>query len=188
MLFKHFKEIMTVIGVPKSIFSDSEGSLLSTEFFKVLNENNIEQNTTLNHAPYAEVFIRTVKQLVHNRLEGKGLNVARWIDELKPALSKYNMSHHSRIKMSPYEAKQPKNQIEVSFNNLSQAKYERSYKPLDVGQNVRVMIKKTTTTKGTYAKWSREVYRIIAKKDNEYLINEHNRRKVYLRHELREAS
>ena len=81
-----------------------------------------------------------------------------------------------------------KNQIEVSFNNLSKAKYERSYKPLDVGQNVRFMIKKTTTTKGTDAKRSREVYIIIAKKDNEYIINEHNRRKVYLRHELREAS
>ena len=179
---------MTVSGVPKASFSDSEGSLLSTEFFKVLNENNSEQQTPLNHAPYAEVFIRTVKQLIHNRLEGKGLNVARWIDELKPALSKYNLSHHSSIKMSPYEAKQPKNQIEVSFNNLSKAKYERSYKPLDVGQNVRVMIKKTTTTNGTYAKWSREVYRIIAKKDNEYLINDNNRRKVYLRHELREAA
>lgn len=183
-----FQEIMRVIGVPKSIFSDSEGSLLSKEFIKLLNENNIEQKTTLNHAPYAEVFIRTVKQLIHNRLEGKGLNLDRWIDELKPVLSKYNLSHHSSIKMSPYEAKQPKNHIEVSFNNLSKAKYERRYKPLEVGQNVRVMIKKTTKTKGTDAKWSREVYRVIAKKDNEYLISENNRRKNYMRHELREAS
>ena len=183
-----FKEIIRVIGVPKSIFSDMEGSMMSNEFVKFLNDNNIEQKTTLNHAPYAEVYIRTIKQLIHNRLDGKNLNVERWIDELKPALSKYNLSYHSTIKMSPYEAKQPKNHIEVSFNNLSKAKFERKYKPLEVGQNVRIMIKKTNKSKGTDPKWTKEVYQIIGKKDNEYMINENNKRKIYLRHELREAS
>ena len=90
--------------------------------------------------------------------------------------------------MSPYEAKQPKNHIEVSFNNLSKAKFERKYKPLEVGQNVRIMIKKTSKSKGTDPKWTKEVYQIIDKKDNEYMINENNKRKIYLRHEIREAS
>ena len=96
-----FKEIIRVIGVPKSIFSDMEGSMMSNEFVKFLNDNNIEQKTTLNHAPYAEVYIRTIKQLIHNRLDGKNINIDRWIDELKPALSKYNLSYHSTIKNEP---------------------------------------------------------------------------------------
>ena len=54
-----FKEIIKTIGKPERIFSDMEGSLLSTEFIKLLNVNKIQQRTTLNHAPYAEVFIRT---------------------------------------------------------------------------------------------------------------------------------
>jgi len=54
-----FKEIIRVIGKPKSIFSDMEGSIMSNEFKRFLNGNDIEQKTTLNHAPYAEVFIRT---------------------------------------------------------------------------------------------------------------------------------
>jgi len=54
-----FKEIINTIGIPESIFSDMEGNLLSTKFIKLLNENNLQQRTTLNHAPYAEVFIRT---------------------------------------------------------------------------------------------------------------------------------
>ena len=36
-----FKEIIRVIGVPKSIFSDMEGSMMSNNFIKFLNENNI---------------------------------------------------------------------------------------------------------------------------------------------------
>ena len=35
-----FKEIIKVIGVPKSMFSDVEGAIVSTEFNRVLNENN----------------------------------------------------------------------------------------------------------------------------------------------------
>ena len=54
-----FKEIINTIGIPESIFSDMEGNLLSTKFIKLLNENNLQQRTTLNHAPYAEVFLRT---------------------------------------------------------------------------------------------------------------------------------
>lgn len=183
-----FKEIIRVIGVPKTIFSDLEGSMLSNDFIKLLNENNIKHITTLNHAGYAEVFIRTVKQLIHNRLEGEGLNLDRWIDVLKPVLSKYNLSEHSSIKMSPYQARQPRNKMDVYFNNWAKAKHDRIYKPLSVGDSVRIMIKKTTKTKGTDAKWTREIYTIIGKEGDEYLINENNRRKIYLRHELREAS
>jgi len=37
------KEIMRVIGVPKSIFSDMKGAIVSTEFIRVLNENSIKK-------------------------------------------------------------------------------------------------------------------------------------------------
>ena len=70
-LIMAFKEIMRVIGVPSSTFSHMEGSILSTACVQVLNQNNIKQITTLNHALYAEVFIRSLKQMIHNRLEGE---------------------------------------------------------------------------------------------------------------------
>ena len=183
-LIMAFKEIMRVIGIPKSIFMDQEGGMLSTEFIKVLNENKIEQKTTLNHAPYAEVFIRTLKQMIHDRLHGEGLNLDRWIDVLKPTLSKYNLTPHSGTQMSPYQAKQPKNHMEVLFNNYSKSKHERKYPTINVNDNVRVMIKKTTKTKGTDPKWSQEVFKVIFKINDEYLINDNNRKRVFLRFEL----
>jgi hypothetical protein len=178
-----FKEIMAKIGKPLSIFSDMEGSLLSIDFIKLLNENNIKQHTTLNHAPYAEVFIRTLKQMIHNRLTGEGLNIDKWIYVLNPSLAKYNLTEHSTIKMSPYQAKQPQHKTEVFFNNYSKAKHERLYPILNVDSDVRVLIKKTNKTKATDPKWTREIYKIIAKQGTDYLIN-NNMKKVYLRHEL----
>ena len=46
------------------------------------------------------------------------------------------------------------------------------------------MIKKTTKTKATDPKWSKEVFKVVAKRNNEYLINDPNRKKVFLRFEL----
>jgi hypothetical protein len=182
-----FKEIVKVIGKPKSIFSDMEGSLLSTEFIKYLNSLEIQQRTTLNHAAYAEVFIRTLKQMIHDRLEGEGLDLDKWIEVIKPVLSKYNLSKHSSIKMSPYEAKQKNNYFNVAFHNYNNSKQDRKYSILNVGDDVRLMIKHTTKTKGTDPKWSREVHKITHKSENGYLVSDDSRKKVYLRHELIKA-
>lgn len=179
-----FKEIMEKIGKPKTIGSDSEGGLLSTEFVRLLNENKIKHTTLIQKAPYAEVFIRTLKQMIYNRLEGENKNVDKWIDSLEPSLAKYNLSKHTRLpNMNPYEAKQPKNKIEVMFNNYSQARHDIKYPLISVNDNVRVRIKHTSKTKATDPKWTREVYKVIHKKNNEYLVN-NNTRKVYLRNEL----
>ena len=122
--------------------------------------------------------------MIHDRLHGEGLNVDRWIDVLKPTLSKYNLTPHSGTKMSPYQAKQPKNHMEVLFNNYSKSKHERQYPTLNVNDHVRVMIKKTTKSKATDPKWSEEVFKVIGQRGTDYLINDPNREKVFLRHEL----
>ena len=57
-----------------------------------------------------------------------------------------------------------------------------------MGDSVRIMIKEIIKTKATDPKWTREIYRIICKNGKEYLINENNRKNVYLRHELREVA
>ena len=46
-----------------------------------------KQITTLNHAAYAEVFVRTLKQLIHERLQGEGKDLDRWTDIYKQVLS-----------------------------------------------------------------------------------------------------
>ena len=55
-----FKEILDIIGVPKQLYSDNEGSFSSKDFIKVLNENKIKHIIT----PFAQNvkrFNRTLK-------------------------------------------------------------------------------------------------------------------------------
>ena len=122
--------------------------------------------------------------MIHDRLQGEGLNLDRWIDVLKPTLYKYNLTPHSGAQMSPYQAKHPKNRMEVLFNNYSKSKHERKYPTISVNDNVRVMINNITTTKGTYPKWNQDVFKLILKGNDEYLINDNNRTRVCLRFEL----
>ena len=56
-----FKEIIEKIGIPKTIAGDSEGGTTSTDFIRLSNEYNIKHILLVQKAPYAEVFIRTLK-------------------------------------------------------------------------------------------------------------------------------
>lgn len=65
-----FKEIPDIIGVPKQLYSDNEGSFSSKEFIKALNENKIEHIIT----PFAqgvERFNRTFKHMTVLKLKAK---------------------------------------------------------------------------------------------------------------------
>ena len=179
-----FTEIMEKIGKPKQLASDSEGGLLSTDFIKLLKDNNIKHTLLIQKAPYAEVFIRTIKQTIYNRLEGENKNVDMWVDTLPVVLGKYNLSNYSRLpNFSPYEATQPKNKPAVMFHNYLQARHEVKYPRISINDEVRVKIKHTSKTKATDPKWSREVYKVVDKKDNECYVDT-NTRKAFLRNEL----
>ena len=47
------------------------------------------------------------------------------------------------------------------------------------------MFQKKTFTKGHDARFSKEIYKVVAVGENGYLINNPNHRRVWLRHELR---
>ena len=62
-----FEEITDNIVTPKTLESDSEGALLSNEFIIIHNKHHIKHITLVQKAPYIEVSIRTLKQMVYNR-------------------------------------------------------------------------------------------------------------------------
>jgi transposase InsO family protein len=61
--------IFRIGGKPKYIYSDMEGSFVSNLVQKYFKDENIQHLTTLNHAPYVERFIRTIKNMIYKRLE-----------------------------------------------------------------------------------------------------------------------
>ena len=179
-----FKEILDIIGVPKQIYSDNEGGFTGKDFIKLLNEKKIKHIIT----PFAqgvERFNRTLKNMTVLKL--KALNKEeqfKWVDALQDTLNKYNNQEHSTIKMTPNEAKKRGNRDVVYFNMWDRARRDRAYPQLKVGDMVRTKEKKKTGRKDYEDKWSRETYKITYIKGDDYLINDINRKRVFLRHEL----
>ena len=64
------KEVLEKIGVPEVIYHDKEGSWSSTEFIILINSHKIKQVITPTPPPFAESKIKTIKNMIHTRLEG----------------------------------------------------------------------------------------------------------------------
>ena len=87
--------------------------------------------------------------------------------------------------MSPNQARQGNDNIEILFNIHSKATFKRKYPPLKKGSEVRTYIKPKTMSKGYESRWSKEVYKIVAiTGDGKQFMVNNNSRRLYSRHEL----
>ena len=143
------KEILKVIGVPEVLYHDNEGSWNSGNFIQLLNQNKIKQIITSTPPPFAERMIQTLKLMIHTRLGGLEIDKQEWVNLLSPVLKKYNNTKHSTIRMSPNQAKQGNNNIEVWLNIESKATYSRSYPPLKKGVKLERILNPQLCPKGT---------------------------------------
>ena len=179
------KEVLNKIGIPKTIYHDFEGSWNSKEFIQVLNLAKIKQIITSTPPPFAERMIQTIKNMIHTRLGGLEMSKEKWVDLLPAILKKYNNTKHSTTDMSPNNAKQGNNNIEIWLNIYNKANFNRKYPPLKKGDQVRTYIKPKTFKKGYESSWSKDVFEIIAISEDgkQYMVN-NNTKKLYSRHEL----
>ena len=179
------KEILKVIGVPEVLYHDNEGSWNSGDFVQLLNQHEIKQIITSTPPPFAERMIQTLKMMIHTRLGGLEIDKQEWISVLSPVLKKYNNTKHSTIGMSPNQAKQGNDNIEIWLNIINKANFNRKYPPLFKGSEVRVYVKPGSFKKGYDSKWSKEVYKVIAiTEDKKQFMVSNNSRRLYSRHEL----
>ena len=177
------EQLLIKIGIPKQLYSDQEGAFNNANFIKLMNKHNIKHIMVVSGAHTIERVNRTLKENIQTRLDAMGLDRDNWVSQLEPIINKYNNTEHSTIHMKPNEARKESNKLMVSFNLWSNAKRNRRYPEIKVGDEVRVMIKKDSKTKGYMPKWSTDKYTVTFIKDHNYLIND-GKRKVYVRHEL----
>ena len=93
--------------------------------------------------------------MIHSRLDGY-----KWVEILTSVLKKYNNTSHSTIGMKPNDAKRKDNDFVVWLNVNSKAMYNRKYKPIKVGDQVRTYVKPKSMKKGSVSVWSKDVYTI----------------------------
>ena len=180
------KESFKKMGFPMSVYSDDDGAFKSVvkEFFDA---EGINQIITLTHANVAERFVRTIKNMIHDRVR---FNKADWTAMLQPALTKCNNTVHSSTKLTPKEAHYDKNHLTVSVNLKMRESNKRKYTKINENDKVKIFDKKKgnyTDRKETNPKWSKESYKVVSIKhdmtgNKTYKLE--GLTKPYLRHEI----
>ena len=178
-----FNEVLEKIGAPEVISHDNEGSWNSTQFIILINSHTNKHIITSTPPPFAERMVQTIKNMIHQRLEGLEISKEQWVDILTSVLKEYNNTKHSTTGLAPNEATTKDNHFDVWLNINNKATYNRKYPPIKLGGQVRTDVKPKSMKKGTVSVWSKDVYTIAFIKYKQCLINDH-RQRVWNRWEL----
>ena len=150
-----FNKMLSTIGVPKTIYSDQGSEFKNATFQKLLDKHNITIIFALAHAPFVEVFNKTIKYKLVKYMELH--NTTNWSDFLQPVLQAYNNTKHSATGVAPNDVNS-KNETQIAMKLRSKAK-TGSYPDVNEGDTVRIqMIHKTP--KGFKQQWSTELHTV----------------------------
>ena len=184
-VLKALKQAFKKMGFPMSIYSDNDTNFQSTvkQFFE---NEGIKHIITQTHANVAERFIRTMKNMIHDRVR---FNKAGWTSMLTPALNKYNTTVHSSTKMTPKQAHKDENNSTVRVNLTLRENNRRKYPEIKEGDMVKYFHKKKDyiNRKETNSRWTEKTYKV--EKNKLYIMGNRTYQleglsKAYLRHEL----
>ena len=174
---------------PKMFYSDEEWSLYSKTAVEYLGGEKIEIHRTRGHPAFAERFIRAYKDMLFKRVEAdekKGKKNIQWIDYNLEILFTYNNKMVSSTRMTPLEARKKNNEFELKLSISLQAKRNRTYPEIVVGDTVKTMRKKGSSEKEHTSHWVKAPQTVnrTDKKlgQNQYYLKNDSR--GYLRHEL----
>ena len=170
-------------GTPKTIYSHNESALNSQTMQDLFKKHNIRHITTLTHASIAERQIRTIKAMLYPRVEHTN---ETWDKLIKQVLNQYNFKQvHSITGLTPDEARDSKNEMNVKLKLELQARHKRRYPTLNIGDSVKIFKKKTVRSKERDSVWGKESYTV------DEIVNSMGQKMyrlskggVYLRHEL----
>ena len=180
-----FTEILNHIGIPERIFHDNEGAWNSSKFISLLNKHHIKQIITTSLAPFAERAVQEMKNMIHKRIQGLNMKHEEWVDLVPNVLKQYNNRTHGTTGMTPNEARQKKNELQVYLNIRQRATFKRRYPPLKVCDSVKTRVKPHTFQKGFHSAWSTQIYKITFIDDDLYLLDDKaTRRRPWARHDL----
>ena len=184
------ENIKQMDGKPRLIYIDDEGSFNNQSVIDYLKDENTELHRTRGHPAFAERAIRALKDMLYKRVENdekKGKQNIQWGDYLHEVLLTYNNAmKNSSHGLEPIEARKKKNELNVKLKLSMNAKKNRIYPELDVGDTVKILMKRKPNEKeriGNFSKNRYTIERIDKKLGQQYYHVEGNER-AYLRHEL----
>lgn len=151
-----FKEGRKPLKINTDMGSEFKGSTL-----KLFKEMGIEHYFSYNDTkvPMAERVARTLKLRIGKYMDAKG--TYRFIDQLQKIVNGYNNTRHSSTKLTPKKASLPENQAIVYNNLFGDYDHQKCIPQFEVGDIVRISIKKGIFEKEAKHKWSTTRFKVI---------------------------
>ena len=144
------------INKPKYLRVDAGGEFLSHTFIKLCKDYDIKMYVAMEpiKCAFIERFNRTFKRILIQLMEHS--NSIRWIDYVEQAVDIYQSRFHSSIGMSPDDAIDDENHLEIfqrnlkKYSNDDRKMVKKNSKPAKFkkGQIVKVFRKKGIFTRG----------------------------------------
>jgi transposase InsO family protein len=171
---KGLKEILKELGKPRLIVSDS-GSEFKGAVSKYLKDNGILHRVTepMDHNVLGIIdrFSMAIKNMIYKHFTF--YDTTKWTDALPVFIEIYNNSIHSTLDgMTPNEAlKYPSDTRAIHAQRTLES---RPVKKLQVGDTVKVKLKKNVFSKGYTINWSTKNYIIDSINGLNYTLNDGN--------------
>lgn len=123
--------------IPEKIWVDKGSEFYNKQFQSWAKTNNITIYSTYSESKsvVAERFIRTLKHMLAKYFTAN--NSRNWIEVLPNMLELYNNRKHKTIGMTPEQASEPQNELEVLLKFLPQ-KMTKKRPRFTVGEQVRI--------------------------------------------------
>ena len=121
-------------------------------------------------------FVRTLREKINKYMAM--FNTTKYIDVLPKIISNYNSSYHSGIKKVPNDVEEDdEDVIKVTNRKYNKAKLEEI--KLNFGDYVRYILNRKQFEKGTLAKWSKTVHKIMSNTEHTYTLDNGKAFKYY---------
>ena len=177
---------------PKMLYCDRDTTFTSNILDEWCKKENIKLIFTTTHPMVVERFNRTFKNMIWKRLKNEpkvktGQKPKTWKDFVTDAYMTYNSTVHTATNMKPIEARQSENTLQTKINLEMHRHSTRTYKELNVGDNVKIYYKKPPQkNKENVPNWSEDKYRVlrITEEFGQKYYYLEGQKKPFLRHDL----
>ena len=155
-------EGMTKMGRrPKMLYCDRDKTFTGKLLEEQCQKENIKLIFTHTHPPVVERFNRTFKSMIWKRLKADKTREKTWTVFIFDVVSMYNATVHTSTGMTPMQAKEAKNTLQVKVNLEMQRHSTRTYPEIKVGDRVKLFYKKPLQkAKEHLSNWSEETYTV----------------------------
>ncbi len=170
------------MGLPDLLYCDEGSEFKNKTFLKLMKEHGVEVIFAIGHATFVERFNRTIKEMLNKYTQSTNSKTITTV--ISKMVNNYNNSFHSSIGMTPNEVTDKTKH--VAQLNILKHSYQKKREPLKIGQQVRIQLKETSSTKGYKPKFSKTIHTITNKNRYYYTVSDSD--KMYIRSNLRPVS